>query len=287
LLETGGRINQNGLVNEVDDFPSDIKIPANTKTSAIEQHTRGAAVGRRRADTDSASILATHNEPHDPGLASRLNWLRAGVLGANDGIVSVAAIVLGVVGATQSREPVILAGLVGLLAGAMSMAVGEYVSVSTQRDTERAVLDLERRELEETPDEELDELTAIYQAKGIDPDLARQVAIQLTAKDALGAHAEAELGLDPNDLTNPWHAALASFVAFVAGAAIPLLGIVISAQAWVTVVAVVLALAVTGSLSARLGSAPIRPAILRNIAGGMLAMAATYLLGGLVGGMIG
>ena len=227
-----------------------------------------------------------HHEPHDAGLSGRLNWLRAGVLGANDGIVSTAAIVLGVAGATETRGPVILAGLVGLMAGAMSMAVGEYVSVSTQRDTEKAVLDIERRELLETPDEELDELTNIYAAKGIDPDLARQIAVQLTAKDALAAHAEAELGLDPDDLTNPWHAALASFVAFVAGACIPLLGVVISAQAWVTVLAVAVALAITGSLAARLGKAPVPRAVVRNIAGGLLAMAVTYLLGGLVGGLL-
>ena len=227
-----------------------------------------------------------HREPHDAGLASRLNWLRAGVLGANDGIVSTAAIVLGVAGATDERGPIILAGLVGLMAGAMSMAAGEYVSVSTQRDTERAVLDIERRELAETPDEELEELTQIYAAKGLDEDLARKVAVQLTAKDALGAHAEAELGLDPDGLTNPWHAALASFVSFVVGALIPLLGVVVSSQAWVTVAAVVIALAVTGSVSARLGRAPVARAVARNIAGGLLAMAVTYLLGGLVGGLI-
>jgi len=194
--------------------------------------------------------------------------------------------VLGVAGATDERGPIILAGLVGLMAGAMSMAAGEYVSVSTQRDTERAVLDIERRELAETPDEELAELTAIYAAKGLDEDLARKVAVQLTAKDALGAHAEAELGLDPDGLTNPWHAALASFVSFVVGALIPLLGVVVSSQAWVTVAAVVIALAVTGSVSARLGRAPVARAVARNIAGGLLAMAVTYLLGGLVGGLI-
>jgi VIT1/CCC1 family predicted Fe2+/Mn2+ transporter len=255
LLETAAGIDQAGPVSATGDTP------------------------RNMADPE-------HHEPHDPGLASRLNWLRAGVLGANDGIVSTAAIVLGVAGATSDRGPVILAGLVGLMAGAMSMATGEYVSVSTQRDTERAVLDIERRELAETPEEELDELTGIYAAKGIDPDLARQVAIQLTARDALGAHAEAELGLDPNDLTNPWHAALASFVAFVVGALIPLLGVVVSAQAWVTVVAVVVALAITGSVAARLGSAPVPKAVVRNIAGGLLAMGVTYLLGGLVGGLM-
>ena len=208
------------------------------------------------------------------------------MLGANDGIVSTAAIVLGVAGATDERGPIILAGLVGLMAGAMSMAAGEYVSVSTQRDTERAVLDIERRELAETPEEELAELAAIYAAKGLDEDLARKVAVQLTAKDALGAHAEAELGLDPDGLTNPWHAALASFVSFVVGALIPLLGVVVSSQAWVTVVAVVIALAITGSVSARLGQAPVARAVARNIAGGLLAMVVTYLLGGLVGGLI-
>ena len=241
---------------------------------------------RGQPPTPKPSDRPDHHEPHDSGLASRLNWLRAGVLGANDGIVSTAAIVLGVAGATDERGPIILAGLVGLMAGAMSMAAGEYVSVSTQRDTERAVLDIERRELAETPDEELEELTQIYAAKGLDEDLARKVAVQLTAKDALGAHAEAELGLDPDGLTNPWHAALASFVSFVVGALIPLLGVVVSSQAWVTVVAVVIALAVTGSVSTRLGKAPVARAVVRNIAGGMLAMAVTYLLGGLVGGLI-
>jgi VIT1/CCC1 family predicted Fe2+/Mn2+ transporter len=229
---------------------------------------------------------ADHHEPHDTGLASRLNWLRAGVLGANDGIVSTAAIVLGVAGATDDRGSIVLAGLVGMMAGAMSMAAGEYVSVSTQRDTEKAVLDIERRELLETPEAELEELAGIYAAKGIDPELARQVAVQLTDRDALGAHAEAELGLDPNDLTSPWQAALASFVSFIVGAAIPLLGVVISPQAWVTVAAVAVALAITGSVSARLGSAPVPRAVARNIAGGLLAMGVTYLLGGLVGGLV-
>ena len=228
-----------------------------------------------------------HDEPHDTGLASRLNWLRAGVLGANDGIVSTAAIVLGVAGATDNRGSIILSGLVGMMAGAMSMAAGEYVSVSTQRDTEKAVLDRERRELAETPDEELDELAGLYEAKGLEPGLAKQVAVQLTAKDALRAHAEAELGLDPDELTNPWQAAGASFLAFVVGASIPLLGIVIAPAAWVTVVAVAVALAVTGSVSARLGSAPALRAVLRNVAGGLLAMGVTYLLGTLAGGLIG
>lgn len=237
--------------------------------------------------SDTNATRTDHHEPHDTGLASRLNWLRAGVLGANDGIVSTAAIVLGVAGATDNRGSIVLAGLVGMMAGAMSMAAGEYVSVSTQRDTEKAVLDRERRELAETPAEELDELAGLYEAKGIEPDLARQVAEQLTAKDALRAHAEAELGLDPDDLTNPWHAAGASFLAFLVGAAIPLLGVVIAPAAWITVVAVAIALAVTGSVSARLGSAPVLRAVVRNVAGGLLAMAVTYLLGTVAGGLVG
>jgi len=237
------------------------------------------------SETDAAPT--GHQEPHDTGLASRLNWLRAGVLGANDGIVSTAAIVLGVAGATDDRGSIVLAGLVGMMAGAMSMAAGEYVSVSTQRDTEQAVLDRERRELAETPQEELEELAGLYEAKGIEPALAREVAAQLTAKDALRAHAEAELGLDPDDLTNPWHAAGASFLAFLVGASIPLLGVVITPAAWITVVAVAIALAVTGSVSARLGGAPVPRAVLRNVAGGLLAMGVTYLLGTVAGGLVG
>ncbi len=233
---------------------------------------------------------AIHQEPMGGSVAGRLNWLRAGVLGANDGIVSTAALVLGFAGATTARGPILLAGVVGLLAGAMSMAVGEFVSVSTQRDTERAVLEQERRELVEMPEQELAELAGIYRDKGLDADLAHQVAVQLTAHDALGAHAEAELGIDPNELTNPSHAALASFIAFVVGAAVPLLGVLLSPRAWIawiTVLAVGAALAVTGWLSARLGQAPAGRAIARNVIGGVLAMAVTYGLGALVGGWIG
>ncbi len=143
------------------------------------------------------------DEPHEQGLNDRLNWLRAGVLGANDGIVSTAGIVLGVAGATSERTAILVAGIAGLAAGAMSMAAGEYVSVSTQRDSEEALLAEERRELREDPDDELAELAGLYVDKGLDPDLALQVARQLTANDALAAHAEVELGIDPEDLTSP------------------------------------------------------------------------------------
>jgi VIT1/CCC1 family predicted Fe2+/Mn2+ transporter len=153
---------------------------------------------------------AEHDEPHHGNIAQRLNWLRAGVLGANDGIVSTAGIVLGVAGATASRGTIVTAGVAGLTAGAMSMAVGEYVSVSSQRDTEQALLAREGRELRETPEEELVELTDLYAVKGLSHDLAAEVAEQLTAHDALAAHAEVELGINPGNLTSPWRAALAS-----------------------------------------------------------------------------
>jgi vacuolar iron transporter family protein len=227
-----------------------------------------------------------HGEPHEDNISGRLNWLRAGVLGANDGIVSTAGIVIGVAGATTNRTVLITAGIAGLAAGAMSMAVGEYVSVSTQRDTEKALLTKERRELEETPDEELEELTGIYEAKGIPRALAEEVAHHLTAHDALGAHAEAELGIDPDNLTSPTHAAIASFIAFTLGSLLPLLAITLPPMSWrvpVTVIAVVLALAGTGLLAARLGSAPVGRSLWRNVIGGLVAMAVTYGVGMLVG----
>jgi VIT1/CCC1 family predicted Fe2+/Mn2+ transporter len=239
---------------------------------------------RPPADSPSGTPAQGHpDEPHHGnGLGSRLNWLRAGVLGANDGVVSTAGLVLGVAGASGSASELLTAGLAGLLAGSMSMAAGEYVSVSTQRDSERAALDQERRELDRTPAAELEELTGLYVAKGLSEELARQVAVELTAHDALGAHAETELGIDPNELTNPWHAAWASFVAFTVGALLPLLAIVLppaSVRVPVTVAAVIAALVVCGWISARLGGARITPAVVRNVAGGSLAMAITYVAG--------
>ena len=139
---------------------------------------------------------ATHDEPHAKGIAQRLNWLRAGVLGANDGIVSVAAVVVGVAGATQDLGPLVLAGVAAAVGGAISMALGEYVSVSSQRDTERALIAKEKRELRELPEEELEELVGLYRAKGLSEPTARQVAEELTAHDALAAHLDAELNID-------------------------------------------------------------------------------------------
>jgi vacuolar iron transporter family protein len=218
-------------------------------------------------------------------IASRLNWLRASVLGANDGIVSTAGIVVGVSGATVDRVVLLFAGVAGVVAGAMSMAVGEYVSVSSQRDSQKAELEHERMQLERDPVYGLEQLTDLVQAQGIDRDLAHQVAVQLTRRDALAAHARYELGIDPDELTNPWQAAFASMTSFVLGAVIPLAAILLSATSiavLVTVIAVVIALTLTGSISAGLGKAPRVPATLRNVGGGVLAMAVTYGVGALV-----
>jgi VIT1/CCC1 family predicted Fe2+/Mn2+ transporter len=219
-------------------------------------------------------------------VSSKLNSLRAGVLGANDGIVSTAGIVVGVAAATVARAPILTAGIAGLVAGAVSMALGEYVSVSTQRDTERALLVEERRELREDPVAELDELKRIYQRKGLSESTAQAVAKELTDHDAFAAHAEVELGIDPDELTNPWQAALSSALSFTIGALLPLVAILlppIALRIPVTVAAVLLALIVTGAVSARLGGAPKQRAVVRNVIGGGLALAITYLIGHLVG----
>ncbi|WP_406509201.1 VIT family protein [Streptomyces sp. NBC_00212] len=227
-----------------------------------------------------------HDEAHNGALGSRLNWLRAAVLGANDGIVSTAGLVVGVAGATDDRSALLTAGLAGLLAGSMSMAAGEYVSVSTQRDSEKAALATERRELKEFPEAELAELTGLLADRGLSEEVAREAALQLTERDALRAHARVELGIDPDELTNPWHAAWASFFAFTAGALLPLLAIVLppaSVRLYVTVGSVLAALALTGWWSARLGAAPVSRAILRNVGGGAVAMGVTYGAGVLLG----
>ncbi|MFC7597215.1 VIT family protein [Terrabacter sp. GCM10028922] len=234
--------------------------------------------------------LHGHDEPHDESVGARLNWLRAGVLGANDGIVSTAGVVVGFASATTDKGSIVLSGIAALAAGAMSMAAGEYVSVSTQRDSERALIKLERKELREDPVGELEELTQLYEGKGMSRDLAEDVARELTAHDALAAHAEAELGINPTDLTSPWQAAAASMVAFVVGALLPLLTITFSpagTRIHVTVVSVAAALALTGWTSARLGRSPLPRAIARNVAGGLVAMGVTYAIGALVGVNLG
>lgn len=229
----------------------------------------------------------THSgEPHAGASAGRLNWLRAGVLGANDGIVSVAGIVLGVAGATAARGSIFTAGIAGLVAGAVSMALGEYVSVSSQRDSETAQLAQERRELAETPEEEFAELTALYEAKGLAPGTAQQVAAELTEHDAFAAHLDAELRIDPDDLANPVQAATASALAFTVGALLPLVAILVPPTGWrvpVTFIAVLAALAIAGGVSARIGASSISRAVLRVVIGGAAGLSLTYGIGHLVG----
>lgn len=230
--------------------------------------------------------VAHPHEPHAAGLAGRLNWLRAGVLGANDGIVSVAAIVVGVAGATSAIAPILTAGVAGLVGGAISMALGEYVSVSSQRDSQRALIAKESHELATMPDEELAELAEIYAAKGLSATTARQVAVELTAHDALTAHLEAELGINQDDVVSPWQAAGASALAFFIGAVLPMLAILLPPEHLrvpVTFAAVLIALAITGALSARIGGSPVLRSTLRVVIGGAVALGVTYLIGTLLG----
>ena len=204
--------------------------------------------------------------------------------------MSVAGIVIGVAGATSARGPVFTAGLAGLVAGAVSMALGEYVSVSSQRDSERAEITQEKRELADTPEAELTELTALYEAKGLSAATARTVAAELTARGALTAHLDAELHIDPADIPSPVQAAGASAVSFTSGALLPLLAILLppaAARVPVTFVAVLIALGLTGALSARLGGSDVRRAVLRVVIGGALGLAFTYGIGHLFGTAIG
>lgn len=234
----------------------------------------------------SETLKQSHLEPHDGSLAARLNWLRAGVLGANDGIVSVAATVVGVAGVTNDVAPILVAGTAAVVGGAVSMALGEYVSVSSQSDSQRALIEKERQELRDDPEGELAELAEIYQAKGLSEATARTVAEELTAKDALKAHLSAELNIDEAEVASPWHAAFASAVAFTIGAVLPMLAIILppaEARIPVTFAAVVLALALTGTISARIGGSSKRKATLRLVLGGALAMAFTFAVGSLLG----
>ena len=245
----------------------------------------------RRQVTPKADDKVLHvAEPHGDSLSQRLNWLRAAVLGANDGIVSVAGVVVGVAGASTLRGPIFTAGLAALVAGAVSMALGEFVSVSSQRDSETAQIATERRELRQMPDAELAELTAIYQRRGLSPQTAAQVAQELTAHDALTAHARAELNINPDELSNPWQAAAASAASFTAGALLPFAAVLLPPSSWrvpVTFVAVLVALAITGALSARIGHANPRRAVLRVLLGGAAGLALTYGVGHLFGNALG
>ena len=217
---------------------------------------------------------------------AKLNWLRAAVLGANDGIVSTSAIVVGVGAASNSLPLILTASVAGLIAGALSMAVGEYVSVSTQRDSERAQLEHERYELENFPAEEQKELAVIYEKKGLSKETAEKVAGELTARDAFAAHVDAELGIDPNDLTNPLHAAYASGLAFTAGAIIPILAVLLSpasTRVLFTFISVAIALVITGFLSAKTTGVNKKRAVVRVLVGGIIAMLITFGIGKIFG----
>ena len=224
--------------------------------------------------------------PAEVHLSHRSNWLRAAVLGANDGIVSTASLVLGVAAAGASASAIATAGIAGLMAGALSMAAGEYVSVSSQRDSELADIELEVRELEHDPEGELRELTGIYESRGLPADLAGQVAVALTAHDALEAHTRDELGLSDQRQAKPFQAAWTSALSFSAGAILPLVAVVVapaSARVAVTVVVTLIALAALGEVGARLGGANRTRATIRVVAWGAVAMAVTAGVGALVG----
>ena len=220
-----------------------------------------------------------HAERH---LVQRIGWLRAAVLGANDGIVSTASLIVGVAAAAQGRNEILVAGAAGLVAGAMSMAAGEYVSVSSQSDTEGADLARERAELATQPEFELEELAGLYAARGVEPALARQVATQLMAKDALGAHARDELGISEITAARPIQAALTSAMTFSVGAALPLAAAAFSPQAVITpavFTASILFLVLLGAVGARAGGAPVLKSVLRVTFWGAAAMALTAGVG--------
>jgi VIT1/CCC1 family predicted Fe2+/Mn2+ transporter len=235
-------------------------------------------------------VIRRHGERHR---FRRVGWLRAAVLGADDGIVSTASIMIGVAASSASRSTIIVAGLAALVGGALSMAAGEYVSVSSQRDTELADIARERRELARSPEMELEELTDIYIQRGVEEDLARRVAKQLTAADPLGAHLRDELGMHHAVLARPWQATIVSALSFGAGASFPLLAAVAVPGRWaagsriavIAGVALVL-LAVTGAIGSRLGGASIARGAARLLVGGGLAMAVTALIGDLVGSAV-
>lgn len=230
--------------------------------------------------------MKNHPEEHTDTSNAKLNWLRASVLGANDGIVSVASIIVGVAGAVTTIGPILIAGIAGLFAGALSMAAGEYVSVSSQRDTEKVLLEKERYELEHFPEAELAELAQLYEQKGLSRETAYTVAEELTAHDAFAAHIDIELNIDPNDLTNPWHAAIASAISFIVGGVIPLIIVAFSPEIIripATFISVIIALVLTGVISAKASNTNATRATIRVVVGGVVAMVVTYGIGKLFG----
>lgn len=224
------------------------------------------------------------------GLNEKLNKLRAGVMGANDGIVSTAAVVVGVAGATSDVRSIATAGIAAVIGGAVSMALGEYVSVSSQRDTEEAIIEKEEQLHAQDPEGEFDVLVQEYVAKGISEDTAHRVATEVTAHNALEAHLDMHYGIDTSDIVSPWTAGIASFIAFFLGSMLPLTAILLPPDAWrvpVTFVVTLFALAITGVISAQLGGAKPGRAALRLVVGGALALAFTFAVGWLFGENVG
>ncbi len=227
--------------------------------------------------------LSLHSETH---LITRIGWLRAAVLGANDGLISTSSLIIGVAAASAEKSNIIIAGVAGILAGAISMAAGEYVSVCSQSDTENADLSREKKELEESPEFELDELTEIYEKRGLDKNLAREVAIQLTKKDALAAHARDELGISDLTKARPLQAAGASALTFTLGAILPLLMVLISPLNMITTtvsITSIISLSLLGIIGAKLGKSNIWRAAIRVTFWGVFAMAFTAIVGKLFG----
>ena len=240
----------------------------------------------QKADSSAARAPARG----DPGPLSRLGWLRAAVLGANDGIVSVASLIVGVASASGTYNHVLLSGVAGLVAGAMSMAAGEFVSVSSQADTENAELARETEKLRADPSCELDELAAIYIGRGVEPALAREVSLQMTRRDALGAHARDELGLSEVMAARPAQAAFASAISFTIGGVAPLLAVLLTPESALipsVCAASILYLALLGAIGARAGGAGMAKAVCRVTFWGALAMAVTAGIGSLFGGLSG
>ncbi len=230
-----------------------------------------------------------HYQFDEHHMAHRVGWLRAAVMGANDGIVSTGSLIVGVAAAASSQSAVLVAGIAGLVAGAMSMAAGEYVSVSSQSDTERADLEKEKAALRDRPEEELAELTAIYVERGLEKELALEVAKQLTAKDALAAHARDEIGISHTITARPVQAALASAATFTVGAALPLTVAAFTPMSLAipsVTAASLVSLAALGALSAQAGGAPVLKAVARVTLWGALAMAATAAIGALFGATV-
>ncbi len=234
----------------------------------------------------SATEKTEYNVPSDTLDNGLLNKLRAAVLGANDGIVSTSSVVMGVAGATGEKDAIVTAGLAALVAGALSMAVGEYVSVSSQSDAEKAYIEAEKKELADDPEGELDELKREYMKQGVSEKTALQVAKEVTAKDALKAHLHMHFNFNPDDINSPMQAAVASLVSFTAGGLVPFLAIVFAPEEQrigVAIGAVLVALFLTGYLSATAGKASRRRAVIRVVLGGLAAMIITYYVGVLFG----